>query len=56
MTIKGVKALLNNQKSSGLDGTIRDGVSNHSFNKEIIKDKLKKISKIITDLKKIKNG
>jgi len=56
MTIKGVKAVLNNPKSLTLDDTTKYGVSNQSFNKEKIKDKIKKISKIIDELKELKNG
>ena len=56
MTIKGVKAVLNNQKSLTLDDTTKYGVSNQSLNKEKIKDKMKKISKIIDELKELKNG
>ena len=56
MTIKGVKALLNNPKSLTLDDTTKYSVSNQSFNKEKIKDKIKKISKIIDELKQLKNG
>ena len=56
MTIKGVKAVLNNPKSLTLDGTTKYSVSNQSFNKEKIKDKIKRISKIIDELKELKNG
>ena len=56
MTIKGVKAVLNNPKSLTLDDTTKYSVSNQSQNKEKIKDKIKKISKIIDELKKLKNG
>ena len=56
MTIKGVKAILNNQKSLMLDDSIKYGVNNQTFNKVKIKDKIKKISKIINELKKLKNG
>ena len=56
MTIKGVKAVLNNPKSLELDGTIKYSVNNQSLNKEKIKGKIKKISKIIDELKKFKNG
>ena len=56
MTIKGVKAELNNSKSIKLDDTTKYSVSNQSLNKEKIKDKIKKISKIIDELKKLKNG
>ena len=56
MTIKGVKAVLNNPKSLALDDTTKYGVSNQSLNKEKIKDKIKKISKIIDELRELKNG
>ena len=56
MTIKGVKAELNNSKSIKLDDTTKYSVSNQSLNKEKIKDKIKKISKIIDELKELKNG
>ena len=56
MTIKGVKAVLNNQKSLTLDDTTKYSVSNQSLTKEKIKDKIKKISKIIDELKELKNG
>ena len=56
MTIKGVKAVLNNPKSLTLDDTTKYSVSNQSQNKVKIKDKIKKISKIIDELKELKNG
>ena len=56
MTIKGVKAVLNNPKSLTLDDTTKYSVSNQSLTKEKIKDKIKKISKIIDELKELKNG
>ena len=56
MTIKGVKAILSNPESLSLDYTTKYGVSNQFFNKEKIKDKIKKISEIIDGLKKLKNG
>ena len=56
MTIKGVKAVLNNPKSVTLDDTTKYSVSNQSLEKEKIKDKIKKISKIINELKELKNG
>ena len=56
MTIKGAKAILNNPKSLELDGTIKYSVNNQSLNKEKIKGKIKKISNIIVELKKLKNG
>ena len=56
MTIKGVKAVLNNPKSLALDDTTKYSVSNQSLEKEKIKYKIKKISKIIDELKELKNG
>ena len=56
MTIKGAKTALNNPKSLTLDGTTKYSVSNQSHNKEKIKDKIKKISKILDELKELKNG
>ena len=56
MTIKGVKAILNNPKSLTLDDTTKYSVTNQSLKKEKIKDKIKKISKIIDELKELKNG
>ncbi len=56
MTIKGVKLILNNPKSLTLDDTTKYSVTNQSLEKVKIKDKIKKISKIIDELKKLKNG
>ena len=56
MTIKGVKAVLNNPKSFTLDDTTKYSVGNQSLNREKIKNKIKKISKIIGELKEFKNG
>ena len=56
MTIRGVKAVLSNPKSLSLDYKTKYGVNNQFFNKEKIKDKIKKISKIIDELKDLKNG
>ena len=56
MTIKGVKAMLNNPKSLTLDDTTKYSVTNQSLKKEKIKGKIKKISKIIDELKELKNG
>ncbi len=56
MTIKGVKAMLNNPNSLTLDDTAKNSVTNQSLKKEKIKDKIKNISKIIDELKKLKNG
>jgi hypothetical protein len=46
MTIKGVKAMLNNPKSLTLDDTDKYSVTNQSFKKEKIKDKIKKYPKL----------
>ena len=56
MTIKGAKTVLNNPKSLILDDTTKYSVTNLSPNKEKIKNKIKKISKIIEELKELKNG
>ena len=56
MTIRGVKKVLNNPKLLTLDDTTKYSVSNQSLTKEKIKDKIKKISKIIDELKELKNG
>ena len=56
MTIKGVKGLLNDPKSLGLDDSTKDSVIIQAFDKAKIKDKLKKMSQIIKDLKQLKNG
>ena len=55
LTIKGAKMVLNNEKSGTLDGNLNLGLYNQNLkNTEIIKDKLKKISSIIKELKKYK--
>ena len=56
MTIKGVKSVLNDQNSFPLDDRTKYGVSNYPFNKQKIKDKIKKISKIVDELNELKNG
>ena len=56
MTIKGVKGLLNDPKSLTLDDATKDSVITHAFDKAKIKNKLKKISLIIKELKELKNG
>ena len=56
MTIRGAKAVLNNSKSLTLDDTTKYSVTNQSPNREKVKNKIKKISKIIEELKKLKNG
>ena len=56
MTIQGAKFALNNLKSLKLDDITKYSVNNLSFNKEIVKNKINKISKIINELKKLRNG
>ena len=56
MTIKGAKAVLNNPKSLTLDDTTKYSVSKKSLNENKIKEKVKKISKIIDEINKLKNG
>jgi DNA-binding transcriptional MerR regulator len=57
LTISGVKKALNEKKIQTLDDQLTLGVYKPSFiSSKIIKDKIKNISKIIRDLKKIKNG
>ena len=55
LTINGAKMLLSNNKTDKLDDNLNLGLYNQNFkNTEIIKGKLKKISKIIKELKKYK--
>ena len=57
LTINGVKRVLEGKNLESIDDSVNFGVykpTNKST--KIIKDKLKNISKIIKDLKKIKNG
>ena len=55
LTINGVKKLLNDTKASSLDDDINFGVYKHSLEKSrALKEKVKKISKIIKELKDIK--
>ena len=56
MTIKGVRAVLNNPKSLTLDDTTNYSVHNQSPYKEKIKGRIKKISTIIEEIKELKNG
>ena len=57
LTINGVKKILNNPKIHSLDDNMNLGIYKTDLkNTKIIKDKIKKISKIITELKKFKNG
>jgi len=57
MTISGVKKILAGKQLESIDDSVNFGVykpTNKST--KVIKDKLKNISKIIKELKKIKNG
>jgi len=57
LTINGVKKILNEKQSESIDHSINFGVYKSEKNStKIVKDKLKKISRIIKELKKIKNG
>ena len=57
LTINGVKKILNNPEIHSLDDNMNLGVYKPNFkNTKIIKDKIKKISKIISELKKFRNG
>ena len=55
LTINGVKKILNNPKNEYVDQNVRLGIYNPSINNvRIIKNKIKNISKIIKELKKLK--
>ena len=57
LTINGVKKILNNPDLHTLDDNINLGVYKPNLkNTKIIKNKIKKISKIISELKKFNNG
>jgi len=57
LTILGVKKILNDKDVRSIDDSISLGVYKQSFDStNLIKNKVKKISKIVKDLKKIKNG
>lgn len=57
LTINGVKKILNNNKIESIDDTLTLGVYKREFkSSKVIKDKIKNISKIIKELKKIKDG
>ena len=57
MTISGVKKVLNETKTHSLDDYINLGVYKPSLKKSsVIKEKIKNISKIVKELKKLKNG
>ena len=57
LTINGVKKMLKDNKAQSLDDGINLSVYNPSLKTtKIIKDRIKNISRIIKDLKKLKNG
>ena len=57
LTINGVKQILNNPEIHSLDDNMNIGVYKPNLqNTKIIKDKIKKISKIIKELKNLDNG
>ena len=57
LTINGVKKILDKPESRSLDDNMYLGIYKPDLkNDEIIKEKIKKISKIISELKKFNNG
>ena len=57
LTINGVKKILDNPDIRSLDDNMNFGIYKSDLkNTKTIKDKIKKISKIISDLKKFRNG
>ena len=57
LTIDGVKKILNSKESHSLDDAVNLGVYNHGLKTtKSIKDKIRNISKIVKELKKLKNG
>ena len=56
MTIKGVKIALTNPHMLSLDDSTKYSVGTFSLNKDKIKKKAQKMTKIINELKKLKNG
>ena len=57
LTISGVKKILNEHKTLSLDDSINLGIYKPDLqNTQNIKDRIKKISKIINELKKLNNG
>ena len=56
-TIMGVKKILNNQKAISIDDTLNFSVYKSDLKTtNVIKNKIKNISKIIKEIKKIKDG
>ena len=57
LTINGVKKILNDKESHSIDDAVNLGVYKRGLKTtKLIKDKVKNISKIINELKKLKNG
>ena len=57
LTINGVKKILNEKDSHSIDDAVNLGVYKSDLkSSKVIKDKVKNISKIAKELKKIKNG
>ena len=57
LTINGVKKMLNNKESHSLDDSINLSVYKSGLKTtKVIKEKIKNISKIIKELKNLKNG
>ena len=57
LTINGVKKLLNDNNFDSIDEGLNFGVyKSDSKNTNLIKNRIKNISKIIKEIKKIKNG
>ena len=57
LTVEGVKKILDSNKTGLLDENVGLGIYKDDFtNKDIFKQKLKKIRNIIKEIKKIKNG
>ena len=57
LTIMGVKKILNNQKAISIDDTLNFSVYKSDLKTtNVIKNKIKNISKIIKEIKKIKDG
>ena len=56
MTIKGVRGYLKNPKTLNLDDSSKIVVNNHSSKRDMIRKRVNKITKIIKELKKLKDG
>ncbi len=57
LTINGVKKILNEKDSHSIDDAVNLGIYKSDLkSSKVIKDKVKNISKIAKELKKIKNG